>query len=730
MQQEPEIISHLKKDDTTGEWRFQSNSEHVAGVAALASAFADRFGFGSWGRVLGLLHDRGKERQDFQRYIRFRSGYRTDVGTWGDKSHAMTGAKIAREQYPGSGWVLANAIAGHHRGLYDDPALEKEIGDCRADDVDRSGTGTELTVPAVCMDERDMQHLTRMLFSCLVDADYLDTERFMNVGQSESRGQSADMAALRDMMADYIKSFADKPRNAVNQLRDRIQKQCVEMSTHPPGFFSLTVPTGGGKTIASVLWALNHAVANGKRRVIIAIPYTSIIVQTAQTLREILGAENVLEHHSVVDEENMSERSRLAAENWDAPVVVTTNVRLFESMFSNRPGACRKLHSLCDSVVILDEAQSLPRSLLQPVTDAMRTYAKMFGVSFLLCTASQPVLDGDRKGSGMAVFHGLESDSIREITDGDDRLHDKLRRVGLKFLPGRIAVDALASRLSGHGSVLCVVNTRSLALKVFSALPDDGARRFHLSRMMCPAHIRHTIDEIKKALRDEDGRAVRVVSTQLIEAGVDIDFPVVYRQLAGLDSVVQAAGRCNREGRMQGIATAYVFEAEGEREYGQVAAATDALRSLLSVNPDRDWFDPAVMREYNRVLYSKTPSFDAPGIGSLSGNPVEIYYEEIAGKFRMIDDSGVSVIVNYGKAPELVERLRQFGPSRSLMRELGQYTVSVNRRQFSQFVDAGLIEWPTGNREDGICYIPLADQYDPVTGLKTNNEYLEQSYII
>ncbi|MFA4087199.1 CRISPR-associated helicase Cas3' [Paramuribaculum intestinale] len=432
-----------------------------------------------------------------------------------------------------------------------------------------------LRPPSVRLKGMEIHHVVRMLFSCLVDADYLDTEQFMDETSSRMRESYSSIVDLKERLDRYIGRFSSSAPSVVNRLRSEVQRMCEERSAMTPGVFELTVPTGGGKTVASVVWAVNHACRHGKQRIIIAIPFTSIIMQTAQVLREIFGSENVIEHHSVMSDEMINERTRLAAENWDAPIVVTTNVQLFESMFSNRPSKCRKLHSLANSVVILDEAQSLPRSFMQPVADAISTYTRVFGTSFLLCTATQPLISGCHKGCGPVEYRGIDAGDIHCITDRSMDLHEGLRRVDMRFDMCELTSDEIARRIEGHRRVLCIVNTRGIASEIYGRLRESDDN-FHLSRMMCPLHIRQCLSEIRRQLDDGGDRCVRVVATQLVEAGVDLDFPVVYRQMAGLDSLLQAAGRCNREGLLENGVT-HVFRMQGYMPRGTIKESIYAM---------------------------------------------------------------------------------------------------------------------------------------------------------
>lgn len=721
---EKEIISHLYCD-AVGDWHIQSNDDHCKGVSELAALFASEFGMDEWGRLSGLLHDRGKECDGFQNHIRRVSGYDCRDVIDARVEHSFVGAVIAHKMKEDVIYWLSNVIAGHHRGLYDMNELKSVLARDLPPEINSELPTVKLVMPTVKPQEEDISHLVRMMYSALVDADWLDTERFMNRAQFDRRRGGVPLQALNDKLEDYCRAFIADETNQLNKLRTEIQNLCREKSGLTPGFFSLTVPTGGGKTIASIIWAINHAMRHGKKRIIIAIPYTSIIIQTAQTLKNIFGEDNVIEHHSALDESCVDERSRLACENWDAPIVVTTNVQLFESIFSNRPSTCRKLHSLCNSVVILDEVQSLPMSFLQPIVDAMRSYVKLFGVSFLLCTASQPVLDGNHRGLGMARFNGLSDGDITPIVTSAMELHDKFRRVSLEFDEEKSDIESLCRRMKSHDRVLCIVNSRKEANEIFAELASyDDVPVYHLSRMMCQAHIQSVIIEIKAAL-SHIGQGVRVVSTQLIEAGVDIDFPVVYRQMAGLDSIVQAAGRCNREGH-QKDGSAIVFQLLGSKPHGSIKFAVDATKRLISRDKDRDWLSPETMREYFEVLYSNTPDFDIKGINEMLFSRDNCQFEEASKKFEMIDEDGLAVVVNYGEAEQIISRLKNYGPSRNISRALGRYSVTVKHSQFKEFQDAGLIEEPF----PGFYYIPLKTQYDGTLGLKTSNEYVEQTMII
>lgn len=735
METEPQIISHLYND---GEWHIQTNEEHCKGVAELAASFAKEFGYEQWGYLLGLLHDRGKERRGFQQYIRQNSGYDDMARSVDPHFHSAIGAIVGHslKGYDTVYWI-SNPIAGHHRGLYDTDELEaKVLSEKIPSDVDGSIPDVKLPMPTIIPRPDEFSQIERMLFSCLVDADRLDTERFMKRENYEKRGGGADLQSLRECLNAFLEKLGSKESSPINIIRRQIQEYCRNAAGLTPGFFELTVPTGGGKTIASVLWAIEHAIAHGKKRIVIAIPFTSIIVQTVAILRSIFGSENVLEHHSAVSESENDRTTadlesntgkaydiQLAAENWDAPIVVTTNVQLFESMFSNKPGACRKLHSLCNSVVVLDEVQCLPMSLLQPIVDAMKSYVKLFGTSFLFCTASQPVLDGNWRGNSQACFKGIERKKIREIIPKEMALHDRMRRVRLEFDLKDEDYSTIAERISRIGKVLCIVNTRKTAYEIYSRLPESLKGKYHLSRQMCQAHILDTLNEIKERLSEGDD--VAVVSTQLIEAGVDIDFPVVFRELAGLDSILQAAGRCNREGKSVS-GTAHVFSLAEAGMATNLKEACYVMRDLIDVMQEADWFSADVMRKYYEHLYARVSSYDKPEIAEKLSKLQNCEYEAASKAFKMIDDNGMDVIVNYGAAPSLIEELKNNGFSKALSRKLGRYSVTINKSTFDEFRKVGLIEEVAPE----VYYIPLKDQYDKETGLKTDNQYLEQPLVV
>lgn len=715
-----EVISHIRPE--TG--AIQSNDEHQEGVARLASRFAEEFGMAEWGRVMGLLHDKGKEKAAFQQHIQKESGYKPDIRVEGDYKHAYVGALLAKELFPKFHVLMDNALMGHHRGLYDYGDMVETMKLEIPEDVKTEHIQANLPLPKIGF-PKDIHHLQRILYSCLVDADFLDTEAFMMPEQSKLRGGHATMKQLEEKLDVFLRVLGENAVDSeVNRIRNEVQQYCLSESAHEVGFYSLTVPTGGGKTLSSVLWAIKHAIKNGLKRIIIAIPYTSIITQTASVLKSVFGDENVLEHHSNVnleddDNSETKKKLKLATENWDYPIVVTTNVQLFESLFSNKPSGCRKLHNLVKSVLILDEVQTLPTSFLQPIVDTLDTLKRVFGTSILFTTASQPVLTGDIVGSNKLVsFEGLPE--IKEIIPEEAKLHERLRRVSLEFDEARSNYDEIAERMVKYPRVLCIVNTRNDAKEIYNRLPKDGIC-LHLSRMMCPDHVKTTIEQVKTALKQDSNTIIRVVATQLIEAGVDIDFPVVFRQEAGLDSILQAAGRCNREGKME-LGTTYVFSLQKTLPTGFISQTNNAR---LGMGKNHDWFSPEAMKSYFKQLYSRTPTFDKANIKDLLYKP-EMQFETAATEFKLIDDNTTLVIINWKDSVDLVERLRLDGPNYHLMKALSQYSVNVRENDWKKLFATGSVE----ELFEGIYVISDKGFYDDQVGLVFENHWLEESLIV
>jgi CRISPR-associated endonuclease/helicase Cas3 len=567
---------------------------------------------------------------------------------------------------------------------------------------------------------RSLDAWTRFLFSCLVDADYLATEDFYSPGlRRAALAGYDDIATLRQRLDESIDGMVaglpEERRGAVvNLRRAEVLAACRTAAELPQGLFSLTVPTGGGKTLAAMSFALRHAERHGLRRVIAAIPFTSIIEQNAAVYKLALKKENVIEHHSGLDPLAAQEtggadetRRRLAAENWDAPVIVTTNVQLFESLFAASPSRCRKLHNIARSVILLDEAQTLPADYLLVVLDILKELTLHYGCTVVLTTATQPALK--RRES---LPQGLED--VREIISDPHALARDLQRVSVSWPAPEappLPYAALAAEIAGHERVLAVVHKRRDARGLAELLPAEG--RFHLSALMCPAHRSERLREIKSRLAA--GLPCRLVSTQLIEAGVDIDFPVVYRCLGGLDSLAQAAGRCNREGRLPERGQVTFFRAETLPPPGLPQKGLETVEKMLRAGPI-DLDDPGAHEEYFRGLYMAC-DLDPQGIQPLRAN---LSFATVERKVRLIDNDSTPIVVPYGTADERLDRLRRQGPDRLLLRSLQPFTVNLFRRDVSKLQNAGALEEVV----DGVLALapPFHGLYDDRFGLLVEDE--------
>lgn len=712
-------IAHAAQNPD-GSWRDPHDlANHLAGVAALAACHARKFGAEDWAHLAGLWHDLGKYRPAFQSYIRNASGYEKEnahIESAGRVDHSTAGAVHAVDELgEGAGRLLAYLIAGHHAGLPDwngeNASLFQRLEDARKKGFLKEALDQQ-PPEAILRGQRpgsrpngvaaDLHLWLRMLFSSLVDADFLDTENYMNPDKAETRAAYPNIDNLLGRFSGHMErlSAAAVPTD-VNRIRADVLRQCIERAVEERGngLYSLTVPTGGGKTLSALAFALHHAARHSKRRVIYAIPYLSIIEQTADVFRGIFG-EDVVEHHSNLDPDKESARSRLASENWDAPLIVTTNVQLFESLFAARTSRCRKLHNLVDSVVILDEAQLLPPEFLEPCLASILTLSKYYGITFVLCTATQPAFQ-PREINGQP-FAGLPD--VRELMQGGPHVQDPnnlyqgLDRVKVHWPDTSVTTtwDELAESVICHDQTLVIVNRKTHAREIAKRLPDS----LYLSTDLCGAHRAERIEEIRIRLAANRERAkaglpvcpLRVVSTQLIEAGVDVDFPVVFRALAGLDSIAQAAGRCNREGRlMRGEdevkGEVHVFVPPEPAPSGLLLKGENVTKELLSLDPNPA-LTPTLFEHYFRLWFSSINSMDKEGILHLltPGNGMEINFRTAAEKFNLIPDDGAPVIARWGEAEKWLTKLKADGPDRWLMRKLQRYSVNVHRNCLDRLI--------------------------------------------
>jgi CRISPR-associated endonuclease/helicase Cas3 len=748
------MFAHSLDGRPVGKW--EPLSHHLEAVGERAADFAAIFGWAETARVAGQLHDIGKCSAAFQAYI----AASRDAAAGGRRGpdHSTAGARVAAAAYPGSlGRLLAFAIAGHHAGLADAKELERRLVDDYAiEPYDgwrshcSAPPAAAALAPARKFDSSDHKgfsesFLTRMLFSCLVDADFLETEAFYAraTGERVERGGHASIEALRNRLQSYmLDKRVQSPKSSINALRARVLDHALEKAALPPGLFTLTVPTGGGKTLASLSFALDHVVRHGMTRVIYVIPYTSIIEQTAQVFREALDAPgDVLEHHfsfdweraigsrddvAKADDEGQGGVGKLrrAAENWDVPLVVTTAVQFFESLFANRTSRCRKLHNLAGAVIVLDEAQTLPINLLRPCMVAMDELCRNYGASVVLCTATQPAL---REKDGFKG--GFKICEDRELAPDPRALYTTLKRVTVETLAEPTADTVIVTRFAEQPQMLCIVNSRAHARALFEMICDlPGAT--HLTTLMCPRHRRAVLQVVRDRLASS--RPVRLVATSLIEAGVDVDFPEVWRAAAGLDSIAQAAGRCNREGRLESGRTVVFVPAEAKPPRA-LEAYWQATRPVLRKHLDLLGLD--AVEAYFRELYWQKGSdaLDAANVDGRRGVLVAIReragdfgfpFRSIAEAFRLIDDIMESVVVPWraNASDEDADRLlrgiaNMDRPRAADLRRLQQYTVSIPRKARDKWLAAGALRPVHPALGEGLlCFDDLA-HYRADTGL-------------
>jgi CRISPR-associated endonuclease/helicase Cas3 len=693
---------------------------HLQAVASLTAAFAQKLGAEELGYRLGLWHDVGKFDPAFQEYLlSCEGGVRTRRGP----DHKGAGAFLA-ERYSGLGALL---VQGHHGGLHNPAELKSWLSE-RAkssgvlESLRLAKEAIDDLVPAGIIDveadrtstPRAAEIFFRLMFSALVDADYLDTEAHFSADRALTRGPTVSPADLIPSLVEHIESLSAGRSGPVADARRTVYESCLAAAAEPTGVFRLAAPTGSGKTLAAMAFGLHHAVTHAQERIVVAVPFISITEQTSDVYRGVFetgGRRNVvLEHHSGVQHDQHGDDfqpsqvwSRLAAENWDAPIVVTTTVQLLESLFANGPSRCRKLHRLANSVLVIDEAQALPPHLLKTILDGLRELTAHYGTTVVISTATQPAFE---------VIPEFRDVPSLDILPDAGLLFDALRRVDYAWrVDPALTWDQAAQRLAGEPQGLAILNTKRDALALLDALADPEA--LHLSTLLCGAHRRATIAEARRRLRIND--PCRLVTTQVVEAGVDIDFPFVMRALGPLDSVIQAAGRCNREGRLN-RGRMFVFRpAEGGIPPGAYRTGTDVTGSLLG-RGDLDPDNPDASTEYFRLLFASVDT-DRERIQPLRE---ALNYPEVAARFRMIDDSTESVVItDYGTEAEkravwqALARLTEGAPeARRIRRFLQPYLVSVRSQQAESYRRMGLIRPITAGLGEWM------GRYDTVRGLQ------------
>lgn len=691
----------------------QSILEHLEKVAEFTADFCEFYDIPGidvkqYAYEVGLAHDIGKYSDAFQRKIR--SGLNIKV------DHATAGAReLCAKRMPEASF----AVAGHHGGIPNgrDATKHDLITRVKRRDLQEyDAYKEELSLESAGRPQLsgfESSFFIRMLFSALVDADFLDTEKFMCSG-NVVRGGYDSIDTLYERTMQYIEPWlnVDVDTSEINKIRTGILKKCLEESSKKKGLFSLTVPTGGGKTVSSFSFAMKHAKENGMERIIYVIPYTSIIEQNVEVFRKIVGDENVLAHYgnALIDleknHEEFYEKHKLSTENWDAPIIVTTNVQFFESLYSNKTSKCRKLHNIANSVIIFDEVQMIPLNYLVPCTRAIRSLVTNYNVSAVLCTATQPALE-----------KWLAPLPIYEICDNYIELFHKLRRTCIKKL-GKVSEEEIVDKMSVCNEVLTIVNTKKEAQQIYQELPEEG--RIHLSTNMLPVHRKQTIRMIRERLKE--GKVCRVIATSLVEAGVDIDFPVVFREEAGLDSIIQAAGRCNREGkRSKDDSIVWVFQME-EKVPDMIARNVFMMRETMQKYQKYDDLK-AINYYFSSLQMLDVDTLDIHRIvqGFEKGfNEIDMPFRTVSEIFHLIESDTRTLIVPINQEAsqlldELHYRIEAQENFRSILRKLGNYSLNIYENEYKKMVEDGsayelldgvaVLQNVSLYREDiGLCY--------------------------
>jgi CRISPR-associated endonuclease/helicase Cas3 len=693
---------------------WQPLSEHLKNVGAIAASCAAHFSASEIAQVAGLLHDLGKYSVEFQARLE---------GNPARADHATAGAQLAASRYGKMGKLIAFAVAGHHAGLANgvdegearstlDVRLKLQSGQPNGIPAIDFVWNTEIELPAVlalpplklnpAQTGFQLAFFVRMIFSCLIDADRTDTNRYSLSleGTSPPPNNYPALGDLRIVLNEHLsKVVGGAASNPLNALRQKILMHSRQQAALSPGLFSMTVPTGGGKTFTSMAFALDHALQYGQRRVIYVIPFTSIIEQNARVFKDAFGdlSHGVIEHHSAFDRDadlkldksnskaHYTDKLRIAMESWDAPVIVTTAVQFFESLFADRPSQCRKLHNIANSVIVLDEAQTLPLKLLRPVMAAIDELARNYKCTIVLCTATQPALREDQ-----GFFNGFQN--VREIAPEPKKLFEQLKRTQVRAI-GTQSDEQLVDCLRNHPQALMIVNNRRHARSLYDAIKDEPGA-YHLSTLMIAKHRSAVLDVVRQKLLSGD--PCKLISTSLIEAGVDVDFPVLYRAEAGLDSIAQAAGRCNREGtRPLEESIVSVFQSDEWSAPPELAQLAGNMRMVMR-NHAGDVLAPEAMSLYFRHVYSgRGAELDAKKLLPMHNDHainLSFPFQNIAKAFNMIESHLLPIIVPLDhKAKGLVQSLRFAEKVGGIARQLQPYLVQVPKTGFEALRKAGAI---------------------------------------
>lgn len=751
-------FAHSGTQTDKSDW--QTLKGHLYNVAEVAEHNSRYFKARKISYLAGLLHDLGKYTLEFQARL---------DGSSSKVDHATAGAKTAAEILPDEMFdnfpfykFISYAIAGHHAGLANGSAegngrrtlnerMNFEFGK-ELPRLDNDAWKLELDIPSIeslipkispnsDIDFQGFQYsfLIRMIFSSLVDADFIDTDKFYKKLESKPfiRGDYPEITELKSRFDQTLLEISKKSDQSkkVNQLRKEILDSARSKAKLPPGLFTLTVPTGGGKTLSSMGFALDHALIYNMRRVIYVIPFTSIIEQNAQVFRDAfgdLGNSAVLEHHSNFDDrkvnnEETRDKLKLAMENWDMPVIVTTSVQFFESIFADRPSRCRKLHNISGSVIILDEAQTLPLKFLRPVMAAIDELARNYSCSLVLCTATQPALCEPDFDKGFS--------NVREISPDPSRLFKELSLVNISHL-GELSDDEIIYRIQKNHQILTIVNNRSHAQSLFKMLKNQHTEGiFHLTTLMCAAHR----TEIFKNIRDRLRQALpcRVVSTSLIEAGVDVDFPCVMRAEAGLDSIAQAAGRCNRERkRDKSESHVWVFKSPDWAVPPEIKGLSADMRAVLR-NGHGNLLDQSAMKDYfSNVYWRKGDELDKAKILKSckdGASKLDFPFQKIADKFQMIESHMQPVFIPYDEETKaLIKELESTDEVSSILRRLQPYIVQIPQSGFDSLLQARVIQTVSPHRfEEQFWELVNMDIYDSEFGISwTEPDFMKAENLV
>lgn len=703
---------------------LQTVEEHLKSVGKLSAMYSKEFGAEQMGYLCGMVHDIGKYSIEFQNRL-LRNGRKVDHSTAGMLEIEKLVGKIFEI-------MLGYIICGHHSGLMDYGSEEsgliarfkKEIPEYNCEfaeinvNMDVSKIKNEIPKVKIGNGGFTIGFFIRMLYSCLVDADFLDTERFMKIENYNLRGGYKNFSDLIDKFEEYMKDKSKSSKSSkINIYRQQIFNDCVNSAYQNTNLFTLTVPTGGGKTLSSMAFALNHLKHNKLKRIICVIPYTSIIEQNAKQYKDVFGEESILEHHSNFDfspsnenanDENYSTGQKLkcASENWDIPIVVTTNVQFFESLFANKSSRCRKLHNIANSVIIIDEAQMMPTNFLEPTLGAINELVNNYNTSIVLTTATKPEFP-----------QKLLTRKPVEIINDPEILYKALKRVEVEYL-GELSDSNLVAKINDLEQVLVIVNTRNHAQKLYEALPKDNL--FHLSAKMCAVHRSEILNKIRTKLKNHE--PCKVISTQLIECGVDISFPVVYRCLTGIDSIAQAAGRCNREGELD-KGKVYVFNSA--EEYGKAvmyqSRTAECGRQVLKTFQDP--LSLEAISRYFELLYDVEK--DRLDIKNIMVNFEEgaknlaFSFEKTAKDYKLIDETESLIIPYNDTASSIIEALKYSEYPNSLIRKLQPYTISIHEMQLKKLIQEGVVSLEA----DRFYVLAFKDNYyDENTGLVLGNK--------